>query len=172
MTPSKKTFSTELQNFHGPVYGTHIIIPLDIAKHFNDNDSKRVICTLNDSHSFHAAIMPGGEKGYFININGEIRKKLKLVEGTKIEVHLTKDTSKYGIHLPEEMEELLMYDVDGEKCFHSLTMGKQRSLLHIIGKPKSSDLRLKKAMIVLDYLKSTAGKLDFKELNEAFKANR
>ena len=85
-------------------------------------------------------------------------------------VQLQKDNSKYGIHLPEEMEELLLIDEEGSAFFHQLTPGKQRSLLHIIGKPKSSAIRLKKAVVVLDYLKTNNGKLDFKMLNMAFKA--
>ena len=64
---------------------------------------------------------------------------------------------------------LLLVDEGGSHFFHQLTAGKQRSLLHVIGKPKSSAIRLKKAVIVLDFLKINNGKLDFKLLNIAFK---
>jgi len=67
------------------------------------------------------------------------------------------------------MEELLLQDEDGNKVFHRLTPGKQRSLLHIIAKPKSENIRIKKAVAILEYLKSVNGKLDFKELNLAIK---
>jgi len=57
--------------------------------------------------------------------------------------------------------------------FHNLSAGKQRTLLHLIGKPKSEEIRINKAMVVNEYLKEVNGRLDFKELNQAFKdANR
>jgi uncharacterized protein YdeI (YjbR/CyaY-like superfamily) len=71
--------------------------------------------------------------------------------------------------MPEEMLELLQIDNDGNKIFPDLTPGKQRSLLFIIGKPKNSDTRLRKALITIDYLKSVNGKLDFKELHAFYK---
>lgn len=146
-----------------------ILIPEPIAQDFLNAKIKRVICTLNNTISFHCAIMPSGDGSHFLLVNKENRKKLKLSAGDDIKVKLEEDTSKYGMALPEEMEELLLMDEEGSQAFHSLTAGKQRSLLYIIGKPKSSDIRLKKAVVVLDYLKMTGGKLDFKELNEAFK---
>ena len=67
------------------------------------------------------------------------------------------------------MEELLAQDEHGSKVFHDLTPGRQRSLLHLVGKPKSEAIRIKKAITILEYLKSVNGVLDFKELNLAFK---
>lgn len=151
------------------VYYFHVTVPPKIAKKFISSESKRVVCTLNDQLSYQAAIMPKGKGEFFIMINKENRKKLNLNIGDEVEVSLEKDESKYGLPMPEEMEELLLMDADGDAVFHSLTPGKQRNLLFIIGKPKNSDTRLKKAVVVIDYLKMTGGKLDFKELNEAFK---
>ena len=71
--------------------------------------------------------------------------------------------------LPEELKTAWDLDEDGSTLFHSLTMGKQRSLVHLIGKPKSSEIRIRKALTMLEYLKSVNGNLDFKDLNEAFK---
>lgn len=147
------------------------MIPEEIAEQFMEND-RRVICTFSDEVKSHAALMPAGNGRYFINVNKEIQKKLKLVEGADVAVCLETDDSKYGIPMPEEMDELLKIDDEASGWFHSLTMGKQRSLLYLIGKPKNSDTRLKKAIVITEYLKRVRGKLDFKELNEAFKENR
>lgn len=164
------TFETNLERKASSLSWNYTIdIPLEFANQFIEKDNRRVICTLNQMHEFHAALMPNGKGGYFIMINSEVRKKLKLGEDAALSVQLQKDNSKYGIHLPEEMEELLLIDEEGSSFFHQLTPGKQRSLLHIIGKPKSSAIRLKKAVVVLEYLKANNGKLDFKMLNIAFK---
>lgn len=113
--------------------------------------------------------MPDKKKGYFINVNKEIRKKANIKLGDKCELVLKKDDSKYGLPVPEEFIELLRQDPEGEKVFHALTMGKQRSLVYIIAKPKRSETRLHKAVVILDFLKENNGALDFKALNQAFK---
>ena len=102
-------------------------------------------------------------------INKEHRKAIEKLQKTELEIELINDTSKYGIALPAEMETLLEQDDIGRQFFEKLTPGKQRSILHIIGKPKSEAIRIKKAITALDYLVSVQGKLDFKELNDAFK---
>ena len=86
---------------------------------------------------------------------------------------MEKDESKYGIPMPEEMQEALYMDPEADQLFHKLTPGKQRSLLYIIGKPKSSNKRIEKAIVILEHLKTQGGKVDFKQLNIDFKeANR
>lgn len=170
MTKPTVNFITQLERKPSSLsWNFTIDIPLKIANQFIEKDNRRVICRLNDAHEFHAALMPNGNGGFFITINSDIRKKLKLGETAVLQVQLKKDTSKYGIHLPEEMEELLLIDEEGSHFFHQLTSGKQRSLLHVIGKPKSSAIRLRKAVVVLDFLKINNGQLDFKLLNIAFK---
>jgi len=133
---------------------------------------RRVICTLNNSIKFNCALLPDGKGNYFINLNKDIREKLSLTIDDEVLVSLVKDESKYGMPLPEVFEELLFQDPEGEKLFNALTPGKIRSLLYVIDKPKSEKLKLQKGLIILDYLKDANGKLDFKELTEAFKSNR
>ncbi len=165
-------FSTILENFNASLWGHHIIVPDDIVQEFLNAGTKRIVCTLNETHTFQCALMPKGDGQYFIMLNAEIRKKLRLHVGSKIKVTLKKDESKYGLPMPEEMEELLKIDDEANHYFHALTLGKQRSLLHIIGKPKKTDTRLHKAIVITEYLKATRGKLDFKELQEAFRNQR
>ena len=106
---------------------------------------------------------------YFININKAIRDKLKLREGMPVEAALRKDNSEYGLPMPEELAELLAQDEEGDQYFHALSAGKQRTLLYIVGQPKTSDTRLRRALVVVDFLKVHSGKLDFKALYLALK---
>lgn len=162
-------FEAKVDNFHNDnVYGHHIIVPEEVYEHFAKKKVKRFVCTLNGEHEFSCAMMP--KSGFrFIHINAEIRKKFKLRVGSKVHVSLKPDESKYGMSVPEEMEELLKVDDEANDFFHKLTKGKQRSLLYIIGKPKSVDIRLKKAIVICEHLKRMNGKLDFKILNQDFK---
>ena len=163
-------FETKVDNFHNDnVYGHHILVPENVVEHFKKEKIKRFVCVINGNHKFHCAIMPKGGGIHFIHINAEIRKSMKLRVGTKVTATLEPDENKYGMPMPEEMEELLKFDDEADELFHALTKGKQRSLLYIIAKPKSSDIRIKKAIVITEHLKRMNGKLDFKILNQDFK---
>jgi len=163
-------FKAEVFNFYdSALWGGHIKVPKKVADKFISKKIKRVVCKLNDDFEFQCALMPKAEGYYFININTDIRKKMKLKIGSTVQVELKEDKSKYGLPLPEEFDELLKIDDELNEVFHKLTPGKQRSLLHIIGKPKNSETRLNKAIVISEYLKQVNGKLDFKQLNQAFK---
>ncbi len=113
--------------------------------------------------------MPFGDGTDYVIINNEELKQVGKSVGDVISVQLADDKSKYGMPCPEEFEELLKQDPDGEVLFHALTPGLQRSILHVIGKPKGSETRLKKGLVALEYLKATQGKFDFREYNEAYR---
>lgn len=82
------------------------------------------------------------------------------------------DSSQYGMETPQEFIELLQQESSGREYFEQLTMGKQRALLQLIIKLKSSQKRIEKSIIILDYLKQVEGDLNFKELHVAFKNSR
>ena len=167
-------FKSKIENFNGKnaTFGGYFIVPDSIVQEIKKNKIKRLLCKLNNSIEYSCAIMPLGNGIYFINVNKDIRKKVGVIIGSEIEVILKPDESKYGIPLPEEMEELLKMDEEANHIFHTLTKGKQRSLLYIIGKPKNTDSRLNKAVLITRYLKLVNGKLDFKEMTEYLKINK
>ena len=158
-------FSARLENFNTRLWTYHIKVPKAIAMHFLDLRDKRVVATLNDSLTFQCAIMPAGDGVHFININKKIRDQLQLKEGSKINVSLKKDESEYGLPFPEELKELLTQDKEGNRLFHALTPGKQRNMIYAVGQVKNTDLRIHRAMIIMQHLKKNKGKIDFRELN-------
>lgn len=163
-------FEGKIDNFHNDnVYGHHLIVPEEVVEFFSKKKVKRFTCTLKNEHSFPCAFIPKGNGIYFIHINAEVRKICRLRIGSKVLVKLELDESKYGMPMPEEMSELLKIDDEANEYFHALTKGKQRSLLYITSKPKSSQLRINKAIVITEHLKRMNGKLDFKILNQDFK---
>lgn len=165
MAPSWTHFSTSLQKFESNLWGFHIGVPTEVAEPFCGTTDRRVVCRLNDVHEFQCALMPKGDGSYFININKAVRDKLQLKEGAAVEAALRKDESEYGLPMPDELAELLDQDEAAHHYFHALSAGKQRSLLHLIGLPKSSDTRLRRALAVTEFLKANQGKFDFKAFN-------
>jgi len=95
-------------------------------------------------------------------------KKYGLRIGKICTVIITKDNSKYGMTLPEEMAELFVQDPEGSDYFHKLTPGKQRGLLYLVDKVKSPRIRLTKSLIIMEHLKEQQG-LDYKILHQDFK---
>lgn len=166
-------FTTTLQKFDSPLWGFHIMVPDAAAAPFLEEKEKRVVCTLNGSEEFQCALMPRGDGSYFININKKLREKLKLKPGSTVTASIRKDESEYGLPMPEELAELLTQDEEGNRLFHALTPGKQRNLLYIVGTPKTSETRIKRAVVCVEHLKANGGKIDFRRLNQDMKeANR
>lgn len=158
------TFTTVLENFDSNLWKHHIVVPGKLAAQFIEGDNRRVICTLQEQVSIHAALMPSGEN-YFILVNNEVRKQLAAEEGDELRVKLEKDHSEFGMPLAEELAVLLAQDAEGARYFRALTMGKQRTLVHVVGKVKSPESRLNKSMAIMQHLKEVKGELDFKRLN-------
>ena len=163
------TFNAKIHKIDSNVWTYVIHVPIDISDKIIAQKTKRVVCDINKLFSIQCALMPYGDGTYFINMNKEIRTKIAKSGLEELTISLSVDDSEYGMPFPEEFKELLELDNEGSEHFHNLTKGKQRNLIHLIGKPKSSDIRIRKAITVVDYLKAKNGHLDFKELYEALK---
>jgi uncharacterized protein YdeI (YjbR/CyaY-like superfamily) len=92
-------------------------------------------------------------------------KQLGLRMGEEATVALEPDHSTYGAEVPEELTELLRQDEEGHERFHVLSPGKQRYIIHYVGAVKSSQLRIDRAIRLIENLKRLPrGKEDFREI--------
>jgi len=162
-------FKTKIGTLDSKVYNVHIFIPAKVYDKYAKLGTKRVLCTVNDNDYFHAGLMPRGDGDYFIMLNKARMKAFKLEIGDEVQVNLEVDNSKYGMKMPEEFNEVLLTDEEGLRLFEQLTDGKKRNLIHLIAIVKNPDIRITKALTILDHLKANDGKIDFKLLNEAMK---
>jgi uncharacterized protein YdeI (YjbR/CyaY-like superfamily) len=71
--------------------------------------------------------------------------------------------------MPKELREVLKQDKAGDRMFHSLTAGKQRTILYYIGKAKDIDRRIHMALVVIEHLKDNDGKIIYPKLAEELK---
>ena len=136
---------------------------------FEDKKSRRVVCTLNGVHTFQCALLPWTQGGFCIVVNKKIREKLGIGHGDKVTVQLVKDESKYGLPMPKELKEVLRQDREASKLFHSLTAGKQRTMLYYIAKSKDVDKRIHMSLILVEHLKNNDGKIIFPKLSAELK---
>jgi len=152
-------------------YGWHFLRfdPKKVAAlDFPDKKYRRVVCTLNGRHTFQCALLPNGGE-FCIVVNKKIREKVGIGNGDRVVVELTRDESKYGLPMPAELKEVLRQDKEGNKLFHALTPGKQRTMLYYIGKMKDEDRRIYYALTLIEHLKKNDGKIIFPKLAEEFK---
>jgi len=165
-------FETPLVTSKGkPVYhflrfDKELVAPLGFA-----GSIRRVVCKLNGVEKVQCALLPAGNGiEYCISLNKKIRNKLGLAVGDVVGVELTRDESKYGLPMPEELQEVLNQDDVGNKLFHALTNGKQRTILYYVAKYKDVDRRIGSALIILEHLKNNGGKIDYRKLYQELKA--
>ncbi len=165
-------FNSVLEKFeNSKIWSFHFRIPDTIARAILTG-GKRVVVEINNEISYQCALLSAGEYGYFVNVNAAIRKKAKLSLYDKASIHIQLDRSEFGLPVPKVFQEVLNQDIEFKQVFGSLTMGKQRSLIHLVGTFKTERKQLEKLMTLRDYLVQVQGRLDFKELQLAFKNNR
>ena len=162
-------FKTEL-TISSTGSGWHfLIVEKEIVARFEFEDKfKRVVCSINGGEAFQCALLPWG-KLFYIIVNKKKRDEVGVVTGDIVDVVLVKDESKYGLPMPEEFEEVLNQDPEGDRLFHALGKGKQRSLLYLLSRSKDIDTRIHQALIVVEHLKENDGNIIGDVLNRELK---
>lgn len=135
------------------------------AEQFIEGVDRRVICTLPDGDHFHCALFASKQGGYNILLNKQRRDRLGLRAGSVFDIELEKDMTKYGTAMSDEFAVVLEQDQEGSAIFHRLTPGKQRTLIYFSDNVKSSDIKIRRALVVMRHLVESQGELDYKRLN-------
>jgi len=136
-----------------------------IVKKLGGVSKQRWVCTVNKTVTWQCGLVALGEGKAYINLNKKLLKEMNAMEGDEISVSLKKDESEYGMTMSAELKELLHQDKEGKKRYEALVPGKQRYLIYYVQQVKSKDLRLERAVRVVENLKKLPrGKESFKGL--------
>jgi hypothetical protein len=143
---------------------THYIeIPVNTVKKLGGQFNVRLLCTLNHSLTFQCGIVALGEGKGYISLNAKRLQALQLKNGDSVQVELTNDTSEFGADVPEELAEAFSQDAKGFERFLALPPGKQRFIIRHVSAVKNSQLKIDRALSLLENLKKLApGKETFK----------
>ena len=142
-----------------------IELSASVVKKLGGVSKQRWICTANKTVSWQCGLVALGEGKAYINLNKKLLKEMEAKEGDEISVSLKKDESEYGMTMSVELKELLKQDKEAKKRYETLVPGKQRYLIYYVQQVKSKDLRLERAMRVIENLKKLPkGKESFKGL--------
>lgn len=135
----------------------NIFIPKEIYTPFADKNMNRVKVKIlfNDKVlDFYAAVKKDKISGNFkMMFSKQKQKELNLSLGDEFEMQLFEDTSKYGVDVPEELEEVFLTDHEAFSIFETLTKGKQRSIIYAIKRFKGSQNKIDKALIMCENLR-------------------
>ncbi|SNT13440.1 protein of unknown function [Ekhidna lutea] len=162
------TLSAPILKFESELWSYYVPIPKELGHSLIDGENRRVKCTINSGEPIYTALMHKGDV-FSIYVKTDFLKKNGLSEGDEVKVALEKDASEYGMPVPESFQALMDQDDEGLKFFKQLTMGKQRSLIHIVGKVKNVNSQIAKGLAIMHHLKEEKGELDFKRLNVLIK---
>ena len=143
---------------------THYIeIPVAIVKKLGGKFNIRLLCTLNNKLTFQCGIVALGEGKGYISLNAKRLTTLHLKKGDAVDVLLKKDDSEFGAEVPEELAEVFAQDQEGFQRFEKLVAGKQRFIIRHVTAVKNSELKIERALALLNNLKKLPpGKETFK----------
>ncbi|MCW5517021.1 YdeI/OmpD-associated family protein [Muriicola sp. Z0-33] len=146
----------ESNPFEISLSGPHVlIIPDHIAEAFLEAGHKRVEvkATFEDKTvAFHGAIQK--RNGQYLMIFGKkLQKALGVYPNDYFELQFFKDTSKYGVEMPEELAAVLMSDHEAAQIFESFTDGKKRGIIYMVLGYKNSQTRIDKSLRICENLK-------------------
>ncbi len=147
------------------LWGAHVRVPAPLLRRLTAGNSRRVVRTLNGSAPHQCALLPVGGGAAVVAINRTWMKRLGVSPGDRIAVTLRPDTSTYGLPVPAELRELFRQDPEGRALFHALTPGRQRTLLYLAGRERSSARRAWRSAIVISHLKRNSGTIRYRLLH-------
>ncbi len=163
------SFTAPIERSTNRLWGAHVRVPAAAVAAMNAGTSRRIRCSVEGLPERQCALLPIGKGTMVIAINATLRAKLGCQFGDRIRLTIRRDASNYGLPMPEELEELLRQDKRANALFHSLTPGRRRTLLHIVGSVRRPDLRLLRANAVVRHLHAHDGQIHYRELYASLK---
>ncbi|WP_242919952.1 DUF1905 domain-containing protein [Pontibacter liquoris] len=158
-------FTTHIYRLEHLLGVHYLLIPQEIVAQLGGKLKLRLLCTVNDTLTFQCGLVALGNGDAYISLNNKRLRQLHLTNGDKVQVALEKDESRYGVEMPEELEELLSQDEAGMQRFQQLSPGKQRYIIQYVGAVKNSQLRIDRALLLIGNLKQLpVGKESFRAM--------
>ena len=102
-------------------------VSAEVSTAFGQKEKVPVSGTVNGCE-WHGTLLPNGQGGHRMVLNGEIRKQARIGLGQTIEIVLQLNAAPHDTVLPEELVSALRAN-DLLDQFHALTPGLQRAVL-------------------------------------------
>jgi len=147
------SFTTKLEKLQSNLSYTALFLPYEIVTQLPEKGRLRVAGFLNNKIPFNLAILNLKEGPKYLTVGSILRREAKIKEGDLVQVsfHLVDPNL---LELPEELEIALAQDEDAQRVFDTFTVGYKRSLAHYITSTKNIDVRIKRALELLEKAKT------------------
>lgn len=148
-------FESVIERFHQKGGAYYMVVPDEVAAIFVvGRKPVRIRCCINNQVDFQCAIRPIAGSGFYINVATGLRQAGRLTLGQKVCVVIKRDDSEFGRDMPEELLEVLDQDEEGHLRFQNILPSKQRGIIHYIASAKSVQVRVDRAVMMVNRLKN------------------
>ena len=151
-TPAAWNFTAPVKRFSIEGGMHYLELPNEFAEPMRATGHKRWVCTIQDVLTWHCGLLPTGEGTWFVVLS---KAKMEAVEahvGDWLNVDMVPDTSKYGMPLPEDLEDILADDPEFERRFDAMLPGKRRNAIHQIASAKTPETAAKRIIKLMQQL--------------------
>lgn len=149
---------------NNPLKVYYLNVPPDVVQALGGKMGIRFLCTIKNI-TWQAGLVALGEGWAYINLSTKRMKEAGLSLGSSVEVKLEPDQSEYGATIPEELQAVFDTDPEGYARFQGLTKGMQRYIIHHADGVKSPQLRVERALMMIENLKKLpVGKEEFRRI--------
>ncbi len=138
------SFSAPIERFEMEGAWDYVAIPHELSDALKAQKVKRVQVSINETHPYACGMLPTGDGRLFIIMSQQRQKDLGMFLGAWVHVDLWEDRSKYGMPVPEDLQELFEFDPGIQDRFDLLLPGKRRNYLHRIAQAKTEATRTKR----------------------------
>ena len=149
---------------NNPLKIYYLSVQPDVVQALGGKMGVRFLCTIKNI-TWQAGLVALGEGWAYINVTTKRLKEAGLTIGSVVEVQLAPDNSEYGATIPEELQAVFDTDPEGYARFQGLTKGMQRYIIHHADGVKSPQLRIERALMMIENLKKLpVGKEEFRRI--------
>jgi hypothetical protein len=159
------SYTTSIQRLEHFINTHYLEVPFEVIQQLGGKLKVRLLCTVNQKLTFQCGLVALGNGSGYITLTKKRMQDLGVAYQDQVEVTLELDTSTYGTPVPEELSEVLLQDPEAAARFHQLKDGLKRYVIQHVAGVKSSQLRIDRALLVMNNLKRLPlGKETFKEM--------
>lgn len=146
--PKTYQFAAELERFDGKGAWYYILYPNSVEEEFGTKGRLRVLGTMN-GFDVDRALIPQGDGTHVFILGGELRKKLGVHLGDRIEMQFHVNPNPDVIDVPEELEIALEMEPELQVVYDRQTPGTKRGISYWINSGKRQETRAKRAAEIM-----------------------
>jgi len=142
-------FSAPLERTPGKGGWFFLRFPHSVEALYGTRGSVRVKATFNGL-PVDRALIPHGDGSHYLIVSGDMRRKLRLTEGSPVQVELTRNETPNEFDLPEELTAALDLEPGARDTFDRLKPSVRRGMALWVNGAKSPDVRARRATDLLN----------------------